>query len=237
MANPIDAFIKKHHLLDDEIWEVRPRTYAIKHSTCERLAHANGITFEPPLMLEFHSADKIAALVVTGKMGDRTEWATGEAAPYNNKNGYPFAMAEKRGKDRVILKLLNGSEAGLYSEEEAEDFRKRENPHVTRPSDIFDEIEYDDHGNPIDNIPHGDGRIERLPKAKARADFAAAQFELRQIKTEDKLKIWGNLNANRIASYPVDWQEMLRGIYADHMKDLRTETGNGAGNGRIQSEV
>jgi hypothetical protein len=227
MANPIDAFIKKHKLTTDEVWEVRPRTYAIKHSALERLANENGITFEPPLMLEFHSAEKIAALVVTGKMGDRREWATGEAAPYNNKNGYPFAMAEKRGKDRCILKLLNGSEAGLYSEEEADDFKRRENPHVTRPEDIFDPVQYDDHGNPVDNIPKGDERIERLPKAKAKSDFAQAQFEIRQLKTVDALTHWGKVNANRIESYPVDWQEMLRGIYAEHRDDLRKSNGTG----------
>jgi hypothetical protein len=227
MANPIDAFIKKHKLTTDEVWEVRPRTYAIKHSALERLANENGITFEPPLMLEFHSAEKIAALVVTGKMGDRREWATGEAAPYNNKNGYPFAMAEKRGKDRCILKLLNGSEAGLYSEEEADDFKRRENPHVTRPEDIFDPVQYDDHGNPIDNIPKGDERIERLSKKDARGDFAKAQFEIRACKNLTDLAFWANINANRIESYPVDWQEMLRGIYAEHRDDLRKSNGTG----------
>lgn len=118
----VDAFIKKHGLAKDEVWEVRPRTYAIKHAALERLAGENKITFDPPLMLEFHAADKIAALCVTGNMGDRKEWSIGEAAPYNNKNGYPFAMAEKRAKDRVILKLLNGSEAGFYSDSEADDF-------------------------------------------------------------------------------------------------------------------
>jgi hypothetical protein len=172
-------------------------------------------------MLEFHSADKIAALVVTGKMGDRTEWATGEAAPYNNKNGYPFAMAEKRGKDRVILKLLNGSEAGLYSEEEAEDFRKRENPHVTRPADLYEPPEFDEHGEPIDSIPNGDARIERLSKAKAKGDYAQAQFEMRQIKTSAFLLAWGAQNANRIGSYPSDWQEIFRGQFKDQLKDLR----------------
>jgi hypothetical protein len=221
MANPVDAFIKKHGLTTDEVWEVRPRTYAIKHSALERLANENGITFEPPLMLEFHSAEKIAALVVTGKMGDRREWATGEAAPYNNKNGYPFAMAEKRGKDRCILKLLNGSEAGLYSEEEAEDFRKRENPHVTRPEDLYEPPEFDERGEPIDNIPNGDSRIERLSKAKAKGDYAQAQFEMRQIKTSAFLLAWGKQNADRIQSYPSDWQATFRGQFADQLADLR----------------
>jgi hypothetical protein len=228
MANAVDEFIKKHRLDKDEIWEVRPRTYAIKHAALERLASENGITFEPPLMLEFHAADKIASLCVTGKMGEKREWSIGEAAPYNNKNGYPFAMAEKRAKDRVILKLLNGSQAGMYSEEDAEDFKRRENPHVTRPEDVYDEeVEYDNHGNPVDNIPKGDDRIERLSKKNARDDYSKAQFEIYQIKDEDALKAWGQRNADRIESYPIDWQEILRKQFAAHRNDLRKANGNG----------
>ena len=48
----------------------------------------------------------MAVVQATGKLGERTENSFGEAAPYNNKNNYPLAMAEKRAKDRVILKLL-----------------------------------------------------------------------------------------------------------------------------------
>jgi len=61
-------------------------------------------------------------MVVTGQMGDRLEWSVGEAAPANNKNAYPWAMAEKRAKDRVILKLI-GLHGLAYSEEEADDFK------------------------------------------------------------------------------------------------------------------
>ena len=50
------------------------------------------------------------------------EWSFGEAMGYNLKNNYPFAMAEKRAKDRVILKLAGLH--GVYSEEEAEDFKE-----------------------------------------------------------------------------------------------------------------
>jgi hypothetical protein len=41
----------------------------------------------------------------------------GEASPKNNKNAYPYAMAEKRAVDRAILKLL-GLHGFIYSEEE-----------------------------------------------------------------------------------------------------------------------
>lgn len=41
----------------------------------------------------------------------------GEASPKNNKNAYPYAMAEKRAVDRAILKLL-GLHGFIYSEDE-----------------------------------------------------------------------------------------------------------------------
>ena len=61
---------------------------------------------------------------VTGHKGDRGAWSIGEAAPYNTTNKYPYAMAEKRAKDRVILKLLELS-GDVYSEEEADEFKKK----------------------------------------------------------------------------------------------------------------
>jgi hypothetical protein len=228
LPREVSEFMERFKVASDELWEVRPGTgnYAIKHKALERVAAEQGIAFEPPTMLEFHAADKIAVLCVTGRLGDRVEWSIGEAAPYNNKNGFPFAMSEKRAKDRVILKLLN-IHGALYSEAEADEFReagpgaKRQNPHVTRPEDIVPAIDYDQHGEPIDNIPSGDPGIERLSKAKAREDFAAAQNEMRATKTEADLKRWADRNANRIQSYPPDWQDIIRGLYAEHRDDLR----------------
>ena len=121
-SKQLQDFMAAHKIDHDEVWEVRTGgAWAIKHSALERVAAENKISFDTPLMLEFHAADKIAVICVTGKMGDRTEWSIGEAAPYNNKNTYPFAMAEKRAKDRVALKLLNAHGA-LYSDAEADEF-------------------------------------------------------------------------------------------------------------------
>lgn len=214
-------FMETYGVVSDEVWEVRSGgAWAVKHSALERVAAEKGITFDPPQLSEKDSLNKVVAMLVTAHMGERVEWSFGEASPANNKNAYPYAMAEKRAKDRCTLKLLNAHGA-LYSESEADEFERRPNPHVTRPEDIVPEVEYDQHGQPIDNIPTGDDRIERLPKSKARADFAAAQHELRLAKTPTELERWGKANANRVESYPTDWQAMLRGIYSEHMADLR----------------
>lgn len=230
MGKPSKAvleFMAKYKVDSDEIWEVRAGgAWAIKHAALERVAAENGVTFGLPTIIEGDGLNKNVAILVPAKMGERSDWSIGEASPANCKNAYYYAMAEKRARDRVALKLLNSS-GGIYSEEESDDFR-RQNPHVTRPEDIVPQVEYDEHGEPIDNIPRGDDRIERLPKSKARADFAAAQHELRQCKSPEALADWGKANANRVESYPSDWQEILRGIYIEHMTDLRSANGKAA---------
>jgi hypothetical protein len=210
----------KYGVLADEIWAVRPGTYAIKHSALERVAAELGIKFDPPQFAEKDAANKIVAMLVVGHLGERTEWSIGEASPANNKNAYCYAMAEKRGKDRVILKLLNAH--GAYSDEEADDF-KRANPHVTRAKDLVPEVEYDEHGVPVDNIPLGDERIKRLPNAHAKGPYAKLNNEMLKTKTPAELKKWGEKNADEIASLPAEWEAILRGEYITHRDHLRSQ--------------
>ena len=117
----VAAFCRKHAINNDEIWNAHG-TWVVKHAAIERVAHANGIEFQPPQIIEANSEKQIAVCMVVGVKGDLTEWSFGEAAPKNNKNAYPFAMAEKRAKDRVTLKLL-GAHGILYSSEETDDFK------------------------------------------------------------------------------------------------------------------
>ena len=98
-------------------------TYVLLHKALEKVAVHKGIVFNEPLILETNSEKKIVSLLVTGKMGDKSEWSIGEAAPSNNKNSYPYAMAEKRAKDRVILKLV-GLHGDVYAEDEADAFKE-----------------------------------------------------------------------------------------------------------------
>lgn len=211
----------------DEIWAIKgSNAWAVKHSALERVAAENNIRFDVPHFAEKDGLQRNVALLVIGHMGERSEWSIGEASPHNYKThekvaSYPYAIAEKRAKDRVILKLLNAHGA-LYSESEADEFtERRPNPHVTRPEDIGPPTEYDTGGNPIDNIPLGDEAIERMPKAKAKSDFAACQNEIHACKTIDALNKWGAANANRVATFPTDWQEILRGLYSEHRDTLR----------------
>jgi hypothetical protein len=122
MAKPskeIMEFMALHHIDSDEIWEVHGNSWCIKHKALERAGAVAGISWDRPQMIEVNSGTGVVALCAFGKLGDREEWSIGEAAPKNNKNAYPYAMAEKRAKDRVILKLLN-THGYLYSEAEFE---------------------------------------------------------------------------------------------------------------------
>ncbi len=214
-------FMGKFKIDSDEVWEVRTGgAWAIKHKALERVAAEQKITFDIPHFAEKDGIQKTVALLVVGHAGDRSEWSIGEASPANNKNSYPYAMAEKRAKDRVTLKLLN-VHGSLYSESEADEFERRPNPHVTRPDDLVPSVEYDENGQPVDNIPHGDERITSMPKAKAKNEYAAMQSEMLGTKTPADLEKWGAANKNRVATLPGDWQAILRGQYTDHMADLR----------------
>jgi hypothetical protein len=101
----------------------------IYHSALERIAARAGIRFDKPEIIR--SQEREAVILVTGSMpGERFEWSIGEANMELNyrtsgkQQAYPYAMAEKRGKDRVILKLIQ-LHGLLYSEEEADDFKRK----------------------------------------------------------------------------------------------------------------
>ena len=113
------------------VWDCHG-TPVVLHKALEKVAAHYKIVFDQPKIIACDVTDKQAVICVTGHMADATEWSIGEAAPYNNKNSYPFAMAEKRAKDRVILKLV-GLHGDVYSEEEADDF-KAAKPKEATPS-------------------------------------------------------------------------------------------------------
>lgn len=48
----------------------------------------------------------------------------GEVNPKNNRNSYPWAMAEKRVLSRLVLKAAGLYAEGMFGEDEAEDFAK-----------------------------------------------------------------------------------------------------------------
>ena len=120
-----------------------------------------------------------------------------------------------KAKRRVTMSICG---LGFLDETEVEDI-PRENPHVTRPEDVVD-VPAADHP---DRIPAGDPTIKPLPRKNARADFSKLQQEMHATTDPDELNAWGKDNANRIATQPTDWQDILRGLYIQHMLSLRNQ--------------
>lgn len=131
MARQLDKrlreILEKYH--DDPrsaLWDCHG-TWVIYHKDVELMAAKAGIEFDAPQILEANGPAKCVALAVTASFEGRRDWSIGEAAPGNNKNAYPYAMAEKRARDRVALKLL-GLAGFIYSEEESDDFKQQHKP-------------------------------------------------------------------------------------------------------------
>lgn len=232
-------FMEKWSVAHDDVWEVHGSTWVVKHKALERVAAQAGITWDRPAMLECNSAGGVAALVVFGSLGDKMEWSIGEALVARDgviggnykvtgkQAGYVYAMAEKRAKDRVILKLLN-LHGSAYSEAEADEFQeqqdKRQNPHVTRAAEIVPATEYDERGNPIDNIPNPDpSSVQKLTVKDQRPIFDALQKEIHATGSSRELQEWAKTNKDRLGSLKPDWQEFLRGVYAEQLQALRDQ--------------
>lgn len=94
------------------------------HKFLEKVANKAGINFNLPTVLNCETGEVAICVEGVDKEGNKA-WSIGEASPKNCKNDYRWAMAEKRAKDRVILKLL-GIAGDMYSEEEADEFKKND---------------------------------------------------------------------------------------------------------------
>lgn len=96
----------------------------ITRSGIDKIQAANNIEISFDLI--YNSEDtKCVIIKATAIMGDRLIQTYGEAAPMNNQNSYPVAMAEKRAMSRSCLKLAGFYEqGGVFGEDEADDFKR-----------------------------------------------------------------------------------------------------------------
>ncbi len=206
------AFMEQYGVESDEIWEVHGSAWVVKHKALERVAVEVGIVWLRPSVQVCDLANKIAVICAFGKLGEREEWSFGEASPANNKNSYPVAMAEKRARDRVILKLLV-THGALYSESESDEFiqpAKRENPHVTRASDVYDTIS--------DDIKAVD--VPKMKVKDSRPAYAALVKEMQRIQDPQDLYEWGQAKADEIHALSGDWPTHFKGEYTKHKQSI-----------------
>lgn len=187
----IEAVRAKYDLSVDDFWQIKQnKQWVCKHAALEIVAVKAKIEWLPPQIIEANAPALVTSMIVTGKMGDRVEWATGETNQTNysvsgKQPAYPWAMSEKRAKDRVVLKLV-GIHGLVYSEDEM-------------PS-VSDE--------PV-RIANSS---QKPPKnEEARKAYKALQDELRQQKSVDDLKRWAkdpDVQA-LVEKTPQDWKDEL----------------------------
>jgi hypothetical protein len=225
----------------DAIWEVQG-TPVVKHKDVERLGAAMGIKWEKPQILRAESYE--AVIIVFGNVGDKMEWSIGEAKimemiDTGKKNqwgksirepkegcfgnyivtgsqaAYPYAMAEKRAKDRVILKLadLHGD---AYSSEEADDFKQ-----APRNDDRDDRR--DDRRASNDNRRDNDDRQEQGGGNKRIEDLIVkCETDIRNCKTIKEVTDLMNSKDIKDAMAEMSKEEVadLRAFATERLKDL-----------------
>lgn len=197
MANTIDpllAAVLTEYDCDPktDVWNCHG-VWVAYHRTLEKIAAKADITFYPPTVIESNGKDGVVAICVTGLMGDKTEWSFGEAAPKNNKNSYPYAMAEKRAKDRVIIKLVGLH--GIYSEEEADDFKAP----PTHTSGGITEM----HERTVKNG-------NQKSSSQAKKDGEQALFDLvKAAGSKDEVIAVYQEHKTRIEALPANWQNLF----------------------------
>ncbi len=114
---------EEYNLSKDDFWKhAQSGKWIISHDAVEKIANKEQIVCGPPQVL--NSERDFVRMVISAKKGENVVWTIGEADTRNCQNKYYGAMAEKRGKDRAILKLINAYEWGIYSDVEAESFKK-----------------------------------------------------------------------------------------------------------------
>jgi hypothetical protein len=121
----LNRLFVENNLTDEDYFKHKFYTI-ITRSGIDKIQAANNIQISYNLI--FNSPDtKCVIIKATARMGDQVIETFGEAAPMNNQNSYPIAMAEKRAMSRACLKLTGFYENNVFGEEEADAFKRSNN--------------------------------------------------------------------------------------------------------------
>lgn len=118
----LNALYKKYNLTTDDYFKHKFYTIITRSGIDKIQAQAR---IEIEYKLQYNSADnKCVIIQAFAQMGDVKIETFGESSPSNTSNAYPVAMAEKRAMSRAVLKLTGFYELQVFSEDEADEFRK-----------------------------------------------------------------------------------------------------------------
>lgn len=204
----IAEVLKRFGFGPDAAWNCHG-VWVVYHRVLEQIAAKAGIVFASPQIVEANGAAGVAAVCVSGTLADKAEWSIGEASPKNNKNAYPWAMAEKRAKDRVVLKLI-GLHGLAYSEDEADDFKAPAQP----PAQTTER-------SPREHQKAGNEPV--LTEAED-ALFKTYRMAIESCTDPEDLRDWYATNRQKVvAELPTNAARVLRGIYDTHLANLEKE--------------
>lgn len=200
-----------------QVWDCHG-TLVLYHKAYEVIAAKEGIAFDPPQIIEANGAAKLAAICVTGRIAGRAEWSIGEASELNYRTSgkqapYPWAMAEKRAKDRVVAKLV-GLAQYIYSEDEADEFKSgdrkpAEDAPAPSPTPKAN-------GTPVPANGQRKQSIEEYVKEEAAAILAG----IRAPDTVDKLDLYMDETMIRRQKLPDVTQAFLSKTYAQRREAM-----------------
>ena len=121
----LNRLFVENNLTDEDYFKHKFYTI-ITRSGIDKIQAINDIQIKYELI--FISPDtKCIIIKATARMGDKVIETFGEAAPNNNQNSYPVAMAEKRAMSRACLKLTGFYENNVFGESEADVFNRNNN--------------------------------------------------------------------------------------------------------------
>jgi len=122
----IDKLAEKYGLSNEpgvDFWNHKQSgQWIITHDAVEKIASIEGIHLVN--IESLNSTEDLVRFLITMAKGDVTITSVGEADRKNCFSQYLGCMAEKRGVDRCVLKLINAYQYGISSEVEAEDFKR-----------------------------------------------------------------------------------------------------------------
>ena len=167
-----------------DVWCIG-NNFILKHDALTKIAKNEGVVFHKPEVHIIYNDKQFFGVAMYGEaeLDGYKIWTTADSTTQNTMAKYYFNMAEKRLRDRQVLKLLDLYEYGLYSDVEADDFKKQAST-TTKATDYMK-----------NNIRQIIGAKGEYKKDKAESIF-------RDISKEDAKKIKDLLDGGR-ADYAI----------------------------------
>ena len=167
-----------------DVWCIG-NNFILKHDALTKIAKNEGVVFHKPEVHIIYNDKQFFGVAMYGEaeLDGYKIWTTADSTTQNTMAKYYFNMAEKRLRDRQVLKLLDLYEYGLYSDVEADDFKNQASTN-TKATDYMK-----------NNIRQIIGAKGEYKKDKAESIF-------RDISKEDAKKIKDLLDGGR-ADYAI----------------------------------